>query len=361
MKTPLEFVKEWSVLDDVDFVEAIKARDAEHAQEVDALRADNVRGAALLATAGGQLERCVQERDALAKRLDEAERLLRRAPKYCREDNAVTPGHTRLERLCLQIDAFLAHAPPVNPVPMNLNCPCCNAEHLDEGEWATRPHKTHQCQGCGHEWRPFEYATVGIAVPPAEVATPAMLIQSSGFMTTTIAADAMARALVAAPGNGPAEDAAVAEAVATVDNGLLGPVWGRIEQLARDSDRAYADCHAIRADLSRRVSALEGARHVAVDSARLGEAKDSGSEAQLPSRGDGRRAEAETRDTSTAEGKAKVAGEIPAAPSIPPGAICTACEGAGGFDSAGSPCPPTEARWFKHCGLCGGTGRVYAA
>lgn len=48
------------------------------------------------------------------------------------------------------------------PVSMHLLCPRCGAIHLDEGEWATRPHKTHQCQSCKHEWRPFEYPTVGV-------------------------------------------------------------------------------------------------------------------------------------------------------------------------------------------------------
>lgn len=52
------------------------------------------------------------------------------------------------------------------PVPMTLDCPKCNQRHVDEGEWATRPHKTHQCQHCSHEWRPFPYATVG--KPPAQ-------------------------------------------------------------------------------------------------------------------------------------------------------------------------------------------------
>lgn len=49
------------------------------------------------------------------------------------------------------------------PVPVSICCPECGAQHLDEGEWATRPHKTHRCQSCGHEWRPFPYPTVGIA------------------------------------------------------------------------------------------------------------------------------------------------------------------------------------------------------
>ena len=48
------------------------------------------------------------------------------------------------------------------PIPYALNCPKCNCPHIDEGEWATRLHKTHRCQNCGHEWRPFEYATVGV-------------------------------------------------------------------------------------------------------------------------------------------------------------------------------------------------------
>ena len=52
---------------------------------------------------------------------------------------------------------------PAAPVPMSMDCPKCDVQHLDEGEWAARPHKTHQCQSCGHEWRPFAYPTVGVA------------------------------------------------------------------------------------------------------------------------------------------------------------------------------------------------------
>lgn len=48
------------------------------------------------------------------------------------------------------------------PVPLVLYCPECGAQHVDAGEWATRPHKTHQCQSCKAEWRPFLYATVGV-------------------------------------------------------------------------------------------------------------------------------------------------------------------------------------------------------
>lgn len=48
------------------------------------------------------------------------------------------------------------------PVRMRLYCPACGAFHVDRGEWATREHRTHLCEACGHEWRPREYATVGV-------------------------------------------------------------------------------------------------------------------------------------------------------------------------------------------------------
>lgn len=49
-----------------------------------------------------------------------------------------------------------------NPVPTRLLCPACGVLHLDENEWATIPHRRHQCQACKHEWRPFVVATVGV-------------------------------------------------------------------------------------------------------------------------------------------------------------------------------------------------------
>lgn len=47
--------------------------------------------------------------------------------------------------------------------PLILLCPVCEVAHVDRAEWATRPHKTHLCENCGHEWRPFEVPTVGVA------------------------------------------------------------------------------------------------------------------------------------------------------------------------------------------------------
>lgn len=42
-------------------------------------------------------------------------------------------------------------------------CPSCGRQHIDEGKWAVRPHKTHQCQFCMNEWDPFPYRTIGVA------------------------------------------------------------------------------------------------------------------------------------------------------------------------------------------------------
>jgi len=48
------------------------------------------------------------------------------------------------------------------PVRMILKCPACGEQHIDKGEWATKPHRTHLCEKCNHEWRPFEFPTVGV-------------------------------------------------------------------------------------------------------------------------------------------------------------------------------------------------------
>lgn len=67
------------------------------------------------------------------------------------------------------------------PVPQVLYCPAGH-QHVDEGEWATKPHKTHLCQRitesdgatpdyktCGLEWRPALFPTVGVRELPGDV------------------------------------------------------------------------------------------------------------------------------------------------------------------------------------------------
>ena len=55
-----------------------------------------------------------------------------------------------------------AHA----PIPMILTCPSCSTRHIDEGEFATKPHHTHACQSCGMCWRPAIVATCGVQFLP---------------------------------------------------------------------------------------------------------------------------------------------------------------------------------------------------
>jgi predicted house-cleaning noncanonical NTP pyrophosphatase (MazG superfamily) len=48
-------------------------------------------------------------------------------------------------------------------VPMVLHCPKCGEKHVDRGVFGTtHVHRTHLCSGCGHTWKPFPYATVGV-------------------------------------------------------------------------------------------------------------------------------------------------------------------------------------------------------
>jgi hypothetical protein len=48
------------------------------------------------------------------------------------------------------------------PIRMRLHCEACHTLHVDEGEFATKPHHTHQCAVCGLVWRPAIVDTVGV-------------------------------------------------------------------------------------------------------------------------------------------------------------------------------------------------------
>ena len=56
--------------------------------------------------------------------------------------------------------------PTERPIPMVLHCPECRTRHIDEGEFATKAHHTHACQGCGLVWRPAIGPTVGVQFLP---------------------------------------------------------------------------------------------------------------------------------------------------------------------------------------------------
>lgn len=52
------------------------------------------------------------------------------------------------------------------PIPMLLVCPVCCERHVDEGDFAEKPHHTHACQDCGTVWRPAIVNTVGVKFLP---------------------------------------------------------------------------------------------------------------------------------------------------------------------------------------------------
>ena len=51
-------------------------------------------------------------------------------------------------------------------IEMLLWCPSCGIRHIDVGEFRSKLHHTHACQGCGMVWRPAVVNTVGVAFLP---------------------------------------------------------------------------------------------------------------------------------------------------------------------------------------------------
>ena len=60
-----------------------------------------------------------------------------------------------------KVCGFLGAYTEPRPVPMILYCPKGH-QHIDEGEWAEKPHKTHLCAKCKAEWVPAKFTTVGV-------------------------------------------------------------------------------------------------------------------------------------------------------------------------------------------------------
>lgn len=81
-------------------------------------------------------------------------------------------GHPEICPICLECLKFhgqktrQAESQAVVPLPLRLHCPGCGDLHVDEGEFATKPHHTHACQMCGEVWRPALVPTVGVRFLP---------------------------------------------------------------------------------------------------------------------------------------------------------------------------------------------------
>lgn len=74
----------------------------------------------------------------------------------------------------------------VNPVPTPLYCLKCCTQHVDTNIWAWRPHRTHRCEKCLHEWRPYNTFTRGARFdPPAPDSTAATVAASAAPLPTS--------------------------------------------------------------------------------------------------------------------------------------------------------------------------------
>lgn len=72
------------------------------------------------------------------------------------------------KNVLITVDDVLGAARSLMAVPhaVWLTCPRCNLQHVDEGEFKTKPHHTHACQGCGLTWRPMVGSSVGVQFLP---------------------------------------------------------------------------------------------------------------------------------------------------------------------------------------------------
>lgn len=80
---------------------------------------------------------------------------------------------------------------PDGVIPMRLVCEACGRLHIDEGEWATRPHHTHTCQydDCGLTWRPAVVHTVGVRFLPGFRSEGAAELHSAGDGASALTGD----------------------------------------------------------------------------------------------------------------------------------------------------------------------------
>lgn len=98
------------------------------------------------------------------------------------------------------------------PMAALLWCPFCNIQHIDEGEWATRPHHTHLCHACGEKWRvePYFY---GVEAPPQAACNSQCRIRCSNPIHTEVCAQGDRQCVSPrCDGTGPAHKPQAAEA-----------------------------------------------------------------------------------------------------------------------------------------------------
>jgi predicted RNA-binding Zn-ribbon protein involved in translation (DUF1610 family) len=53
-------------------------------------------------------------------------------------------------------------------LPIVIHCPACGTQHIDEGKWADKPHKSHRCEECGRIFKTANIPTIGVKRLPKE-------------------------------------------------------------------------------------------------------------------------------------------------------------------------------------------------
>lgn len=100
--------------------------------------------------------------DALVKMASDAQQEL-----TAREAEHISEKNVLIQQACDQaMEIRRLQEELKKPIPMRLVCEGCGKLHLDEGEFATKPHHTHSCQFCGLTWRPAVRNTVGVRFLP---------------------------------------------------------------------------------------------------------------------------------------------------------------------------------------------------
>lgn len=108
-----------------------------------------------------------------ARRKDSDKRLREQRDSLIAQLNAATAARREVQAdLSVMRESYTKVFREPAGIAMLLNCPRCHAQHEDVGEWLTRPHKTHQCQRCAHEWRPANVPTIGVLALGAGHPTP---------------------------------------------------------------------------------------------------------------------------------------------------------------------------------------------
>jgi hypothetical protein len=114
------------------------------------------------------------ERDALQERVDELGSAFSEGGSSVADKQEIERLRAELALTRTQVDKYEmdglrdadAYSKQVSkllaPIPMRMPCERCGRLHVDEGEFATKPHHTHECQHCGLTWRPALRNTVGV-------------------------------------------------------------------------------------------------------------------------------------------------------------------------------------------------------